>query len=270
VIDFITWSKLTLRPSNISFLLLVLAIVTAVSFLRPRWGRRLLVAVLAGYWFVSTPIGSGLFIAPLVRGYQQLESAADARDARAVVVLGGGIHDLKVLSSVLAYPYETTTLRVFEAARVYRLLDSDEHLVMIASGGITSEGGQTSEASVIADALSRLGVPRERIVIEDSSMTTHEQAIRVTGLLRERGIVRFVIVTSPTHMARSLAAFRAAGADVVPSIAALLPESPRRPGLFVPNDDSFWISDNAFYDYAALVYYWSRGWLTPSRPETPR
>jgi uncharacterized SAM-binding protein YcdF (DUF218 family) len=267
VIDFITWSKGTLRPGNVAFLLGMLSIVAALSYLRPRWGRRLLVALIGAYWFISSPFGSGILIAPLVDSYQPLQSGADAPAARAIVVLGGGIRDFKVMSGALAYPFEATTLRILEGARVYRLLDGSEHPLMVASGGITNVGGESSEASVIADGLTRLGVPREQILTEDRSMTTREQAIEVTGLLRGRGVGRFVIVTNPTHMRRSLASFRALGADVVPSVSALLPERRRIPGLFTPNDDSFAVSDAAIYDYAALGYYWARGWLRPTPPE---
>jgi len=229
VIDFITWSKETIRPGNIALLLGTFSIVAVLLYLRPRWGRRILVALIAAYWFISSPFGSGILVAPLAAGYHPLASAADASGTQAIVVLGGGIRDLKVMSTALAYPFEATTLRILEGARVYHLLDDHEHPTVVASGGISEPGGESAEAIVIADALTRLGVPRERIVLDDQSMTTHEQAIRVTGLLRERGINRFVVVTSPSHMWRSIAVFRAVGADVVPSPSALLPDTPRRP-----------------------------------------
>ena len=64
---------------------------------------------------------------------------------------------------------------------------------------------------------------------------------------------------------RAAAVFRAQEADVVPSITALGPDRLRTPPFFLPNDDSLRASDNAFYDYAGILYYWSKGWLrTPA------
>jgi uncharacterized SAM-binding protein YcdF (DUF218 family) len=94
-------------------------------------------------------------------------------------------------------------------------------------------------------------------------MTTHDEAIIVTRMLRERGIGRFVLVTSPTHMRRSLAAFRAQGADVVGSVAPWLSDAELLPPWFVPNRDSLRESDTAVYDYCGTIYYWLRGWFTP-------
>ena len=115
----------------------------------------------------------------------------------------------------------------------------------------------------MAQALVSLHVPRERIVVEDVSLTTYEQASNVTRLLKSRGIDRFVLVTSPTHMRRSVAAFRAQHADVVPSVAAPSREREWKPPFFMPNEDSFQISRSAVYDYVAIVYYWARGRFTP-------
>jgi uncharacterized SAM-binding protein YcdF (DUF218 family) len=207
-----------------------------------------MVAVVVGYWFVSTPFGSGLLVAPLVRGYSAIESPAQAGSAGAIVVLGGGIRDVQARGNAFAFPHESTVLRVLEAARVFRLLDGRP--LVVASGGFTSAGARTSESAIMADALQRLGVPRDRVVLEEQSLTTREQAVNVTRLLKTRGIPRFVLVTAPTHMSRSVAAFHAQGADVVPSTAALAPADRPTRRFFTPNVDSLQLSDQALYAYA--------------------
>jgi uncharacterized SAM-binding protein YcdF (DUF218 family) len=170
---------------------------------------------------------------------------------------------LKVGSELLAYPRDSTTLRVLEAARVFRLLDGRP--IVVASGGKVSQQ-RTPEGEVIAEALARLRVPRDRIIIEDTSLTTHDQAIVVTRLLKARGVDRFVLVTSPTHMSRSVAVFRAQHADIVPSVAPLIPERSRLRLFFMPNNDSLSVSEEAVHDYAGFVYYWARGWFRPAPP----
>jgi uncharacterized SAM-binding protein YcdF (DUF218 family) len=116
----------------------------------------------------------------------------------------------------------------------------------------------------MAEALIALHVPRDRIEVERLSMTTYQQAFNVTRLLRSRGIDRFVLITSPTHMRRAVAVFRAQHADVVPSVAAPFGEREWKPPFFIPNEDSFQLSRNAVYDYAAITYYWVRGRFRPA------
>ena len=177
-------------------------------------------------------------------------------------MLGGGIEELKAGPLALSYPSESASLRVIEGARVFRLLSGVP--LVVASGGTTIDGQRAAEGNVMAETLVSLHVPRERIVVEEVSMTTYEQASNVTRLLKSRGIDRFVLVTSPTHMRRSAAAFRAQHADVVPSVAAPFREREWKPPFFIPNEDWFQISRNAVYDYVALVYYWARGRFAPA------
>jgi uncharacterized SAM-binding protein YcdF (DUF218 family) len=262
VVSIVEWARASLRLDNISLMLVLMGGGAFLLFVRPRWGRRWIVAVVVGYWFVSTPFGSGLLVAPLVRGYGSIENPVQAGSTGAIVVLGGGIRDVKVRSESVALPHEFTVLRVLEAVRVFRLLEG--RALVVASGGFTSAGRRTSEAAVIADTLVELGVPAERIVLEDQSSRTREQAVNVTRLLKSRGVPSFVLVTSPTHMSRAAAAFRAEGADVVPSVAALAPADLPNRGYFVPNEESLQLSDQALYAYAGIVYYWARGWFSPA------
>jgi uncharacterized SAM-binding protein YcdF (DUF218 family) len=262
VIDIINWAKETLRLGNTAFILAILSVGLVLLFVRPRWGRRWMVAVVVAYWFVSTPLGSTLLVRPLVGGLHSLGDAREAGSVGAIVVLGGGIREMRVGSDSLAYPYDSTTLRVLEAARVFRLLDGRP--LVVASGGTSGPDKRLAEGEVIADALIKLRVPGDRIIIEDMSLTTRDQAILVTRLLKSRGVDRFVLVTSPTHMSRSVAVFRAQHADVVPSLAPLVPERSRPQRSFMPNPSSLSVSDEAIYDYASFVYYWARGWFLPT------
>jgi uncharacterized SAM-binding protein YcdF (DUF218 family) len=265
VTGIITWAKDNLALGNIAVTLVLLTIGAVLLFVRPRWGRRWIVTVVLVYGIASTPFGSTLLITPLVHRFHSIEDPGQAASADAIVVLGGGIRAVKARSEALVYPWDSTSLRALEGARVFQLLGGRP--LVIASGGITNAARKTSEGVLLADALAELNVPRDRIVIDEASLTTHEQAINVTRLLKSRSINRFVLVTSPTHMLRAAAVFRAQHADVIPSITALIPERARTPPFFLPNEDSLQVSDSAFYDYAGVLYYWSKGWLqaTPSQ-----
>lgn len=186
----------------------------------------------------------------------------------AIVVLGGGTEEYSAGSDALMSPSSSTALRTLEAVRVFRLLDGRP--LVVASGGRPRREQRTPEAKVIADALVRLDVPADRVVVESESTNTREQAVAVPRLLASRGIRRFVLVTSPTHMARSARVFRAQDADLVVSTAPLLSDNTRRRRFFVPNEPSFRLSDQAIHEYAGTAYYWARGWFRPADPRGGR
>ena len=241
---------------------LVLALTLGLVLLYVRrtvvWGRRWLTAVILGYWAMATPMGSWLISVPLAYGQHRLASASEAAGAQAVVVLGGGIlsraADGMVIDDVMA-----SGLRVIEGVRVYRLL-GDPWLVV--SGGITQRlQVPRPESAALRRAAVSLGVPPGRVLEDDKSLTTREEAVEIARLLAERHIDRFVLVTSPLHMRRSMAAFQAVGLNPVPSASQLGGDSDDPFWTLLPDRDSLNLSDGAMYEYAAFVYYWSHGWL---------
>jgi uncharacterized SAM-binding protein YcdF (DUF218 family) len=118
---------------------------------------------------------------------------------------------------------------------------------------------------MLSAVLVAAGVPADRMVEESSSKTTWDQARLIPSMLRDRGVDRFVLVTSPVHMRRSLALFRAHGIDAVPSVSPMRSEHLPPPSLIVPNEASLAMSGEALYDYAAWIYYWWNGWLKPEK-----
>ncbi|SDQ05950.1 YdcF family protein [Quadrisphaera sp. DSM 44207] len=120
----------------------------------------------------------------------------------AVVVLGSTLQDGAV-PPVLAS-------RLQRAAAVYReAAAAGRPPLVVASGG---GDGATSEASAMAAALVGLGVPVERLVLEEVSTTTRENLAESAALLARRaGAPRAVVVTSDFHVWRTAALARRAG-----------------------------------------------------------
>jgi uncharacterized SAM-binding protein YcdF (DUF218 family) len=264
VTAIVTWAKEALRISNTPFLVAMLLIGAALLLVWPRWGRRWVISFAIGLWFVSTPLGSGLLAGPLARGFHPIEDRRDASSAGAIVVLGGGIHSYRADPVTFGIPSHETALRIVEGVRVFRLLDSLP--LVVASGGIAVTGQMTAEGDVIAAELGRLQVPSDHIVVDRVSRTTREQAVTITQLLRSQGIGRFVLVTSPTHMWRSVLVFRAQGAEVIPSLAPMGSAALANTRFYVPNGESLLLSDDAVYDASSTVYYWARGWFRQAPP----
>src|SRR5262245_17463478 len=244
-------------------MLAALAIAAIWLWRRPlARGPRLYVAALAlGYWLATTSVGAYVLVTPLTHGITRITSREQAGDAQAVVVLGGGALTARVATKIGGVLTSSSLLRALEAARIVEIVGAP---LVIASGGIPRPDRDVRpESEMLRDQLVKVGVAPGSIVEESQSKTTHEQAVQVASLLRERQIQRIVLVTSPTHMRRSLAVFRAAGLDPVPSIAPVRSDAAPPPPPLLPNIESLDLSDDAVYEYTAFVYYWLRGYLRP-------
>jgi uncharacterized SAM-binding protein YcdF (DUF218 family) len=262
IVDFI---KEQLHPSSPFTMLIVLGVGVAWLFVRPssRWPRRFLLAMLLTYWLISTHTGAMLLVAGLGHGFTALHSREEARGADAVVVLGGGAATYMGGGQVVGVLTTGSIMRALEGARVAKLIGA--RLVVASGGEPRPELQLKPESEMLAAALVAAGVPPDRIVEESTSKTTRDQARLIPAILKARGIDRFVLVTSPVHMGRSLALFRAQGVEPVPSAAPMRSEHLPPPSWILPSVGSLIVSDEALYDYAAWMYYWWKGWLRPAK-----
>jgi uncharacterized SAM-binding protein YcdF (DUF218 family) len=253
--------KGSIRFESPLVIVFVLAVVAVWWWRRPssRGPWRLLVAYLVTLYFVSTPIGASVLVAGLARGTTSIETVPDAKGADAIVVLGGGVQTVSARGEILAQLQSTPSLRILEAMRLYKLL---QPRVVIVSGGIADSRTELRpEAEQMANALALSGIPADRIVIDSEAKSTHDHPRTVGPLLTARHVRQFVIITSPMHMRRSLAVFRAQHFDPVGSTSVLQSEQLASRPLLLPNDDSILLSNQALYEYAAWVMYRWRGWL---------
>jgi uncharacterized SAM-binding protein YcdF (DUF218 family) len=260
--------KLFLVPGSIQFLAIGLVLGVGLLYGGPRlqrWGRRWLTGLLPLYLFLGMPVGADLVAAPLKWRFGSLLSAEQVAGVDTIVVLTTGSLVYKASGFEVDEMGLFTSQNAMETARVYRLLGS---ATVLATGGMVVERLQRSaESEVLADGLVRLGVPRDRILLETRSHNTQEQAENTAEMLRKRGTKRFVLVTDAHHMPRAIATFRALGLDPVPSVAALTYATP--PGIINrlrPSVGAYRLSDHACYEYFAIAYYWSRGLFGLEKP----
>jgi len=256
--------KSLLVPGSTPFL--VLAVIFGVMLLYiPRghaWGRRWLLLIVLLYAALAVPAVSDalqLRHGPPLHG---LASAAEAQGASAIVVLGNGA--LTYTDGVSQVPALTrrTAFNVMEGVRLHALLGRAR---LILSGGIVNpEIQKQSEAELMAETMSRLGVPRPVMELESASRNTYEQSVRVAAMLPKGATL--VLVTTPIHMPRALELFTARGLKAVPSPCRIEygPEPMSASARFVPNFESLRASELALYEYLALANGWARGWLERS------
>lgn len=126
----------------------------------------------------------------------------------------------------------------------------------------------TTLADDMRTFLLQLGLPADAVVSETQSYDTHDHALNLCPLLASQGVSRVLLVTSATHMPRSMAVFRRGcpALEVVPA-----PTDYRRP----VNPDDGWAATalammpspyavvaitEALHEYIGLAYYRLRGW----------
>lgn len=252
--------KQFMRPSSVAFLVLLLAAGAALAFSRrsQRAARWYFLAVLAFYWIGASPIVAERLVLWQGGAYRAILTPAEARGARYVVVLGAGNSTIRAGDLSLNTLPAGAALRVIEGARLYTLLDRP---TIIVSGGITGrDQGARSEADAMRTSLIELGVPADHILLETESRNTREEAAIIARMLPGAARTPIVLVTSPTHMRRSIPVFASNGFDVVPSVAAFKPDHTNERLRWFPNDLSLWLLDTVVYDAAATFYYRLRGW----------
>jgi uncharacterized SAM-binding protein YcdF (DUF218 family) len=251
--------KELLLPGSLPFF--ILALIPGVLLLYWRRGRigRIWVTVLVlFYWLASTPIVAAWLVEATSPELARIDHPEQLGGATAIVLLGAGGYHYESRGEMVSVVTPQAGLRVVEAARIARLLEDP---LIIITGGATFRG--RSEAEILRLSLVDLGIPRDAVVLEHKSLTTYDHPRNVAPMLAARGIKRFVLVTSLTHMRRALLVFRAAGYDPVP--AAPEPFSDFRRWTpterCFPSERALAVSTAVFYDAFGLGYYWIRGWL---------
>ncbi len=196
-------------PTN---LLLGLALLGALAGLAGRrWGGRLalggvVVLVLCGV----LPVGK-LILRPLEDRFPQasLEGPAPA----GIVVLGGPI-DQEIGAARGQVAVTDAATRLTAAVALSRRFPG---VPLVYTGGsnalLSVIGGEAADAKRL---WSDLGVDPARVLIEEASRNTEENARFTRDLVHPEPGQRWILVTSAYHMPRSVGLFRAAGFDVVP------------------------------------------------------
>jgi uncharacterized SAM-binding protein YcdF (DUF218 family) len=250
--------KTTWQPGSSTTKIAAITAGVILLYVKPRWGRAWLTVVTLGYWVLATPLGTSLLARTVASPARPVQAATDAGGATAIVMLAAGSHNVLSEGRQLSFVSHAGALRSIETARVYQLLGNP---LVIVSGGVTDPTpGAAPESDAYRTAIRALGVPGERMVSESESGNTFEEAVVVKRMLRERHIDRFVLVTSPLHMRRSLAVFAAQGLHPVPSPAPIAADRIGRTFALFPNDASLEIGDSVVYEWLATAYYWAQGW----------
>jgi uncharacterized SAM-binding protein YcdF (DUF218 family) len=119
----------------------------------------------------------------------------------------------------------------------------------------------------MAILLDLLGVPRSAILEDPTSLNTRQNAMNVKQIVDREQLPKLILVTSATHMPRSLAIFRRLGMDVSPAPTDfvttdvdrnLTPQA--RLLSLLPEAENLFVTTRSLKEYVGLWVYRLRGW----------
>lgn len=234
-----------------------LAALFGLALLRrkPRLGKTLITLGLVLLLALSMSIVSNALTGALERQYAALPPAAlSDLQVDAIVILGGGRYrkapefggddDIKGL----------TLDRVRYGALAARKSGKP---VLVTGGNPHGEG--SPEGAIMKTVLARdFGVNARWT--EERSENTRENALFSAEILLPQGVRRIALVTHAFHMPRSVAAFEAAGFEVVPAPTVFLAGQVEGSIFdFVPRYEAMRNSGLALHEMIGLVWYRLRG-----------
>jgi uncharacterized SAM-binding protein YcdF (DUF218 family) len=237
-------------PSNILISVGILGVLLmATRFARS--GRRLAVIALvllaiAGW----SPLGNALIL-PLEERFSPWDTSRGA--PAGIICLGGAVDtDVSLVRGEVALNDAAERLTaIAELVRRY----PQAHIVFSGgSGALMSQS--ITEAQLAVRLFESFGIEKSRIILENKSRDTHENARFTKDLVQPRPDEFWLVVTSAHHMPRAIGAFRAVGFRV-----EAFPVDYRTRGAvdllrpFSPLSDGLRRADTAMREWIGLLVY---------------
>ncbi|MBM6580293.1 YdcF family protein [Microvirga sp. BT689] len=198
-------------PSNLLVSLILLGLILALFKRLRTFGIGLsLVFTLATIALGLLPIASYILL-PLEERFPAFRD--DGRPINGIILLGGAVEasDSKARGSLVANESAERVLDTIQLAHRY-----PSARILISGGGGTVFGDGAAEAPVIAEYFRSLGIDPARILVEDRSRTTAENAVYSQELAKPREGERWLLVTSAWHMPRAVGVFEKVGFPIIP------------------------------------------------------
>ena len=178
---------------------------------RRRMGRWLLACCVAALLICGfLPIGA-LLLLPLETRFSPWNP--DTGDPAGIIVLGGGL-DPELAAARGTPAMGSSGARIVVAAELaYRY---PKARLVYVGGNASLRPVALSEADVAEDIFRNLGVREDRVQLERNSRNTDENVRFVVKLVNPKPCERWLLVTSASHIPRSIGLFRKAGFSVEP------------------------------------------------------
>ena len=205
---FFIFSKIlsfTVDPFFWIIILLLLALFAKKKYKRPRYLYSALILVII---FSSSPFYKMVF------DYWKIKRETTYQKFDAGILLGGMI---SLSSTVDNIQFNEHNDRLLNTIELFHKGIIENIIITGASGSLSSD---MKEADILKSFLTRIGIPKEKIIVENQSKNTHENATYTELTCRELEMDKysFLLITSDYHMRRSLSCFKKTGLNITPFV----------------------------------------------------
>lgn len=239
-----------IQPLNLAIFLLLAGLFAALIRRRRLAATAVVLSALVLVVSAWTSLGA-LMLKPLEERFQRPAALPERIDG--IVVLGGGMEGAINLARG-GYELNNGGDRFVEAAVLARRFPDARILLSGGVGAVLLTG--EPDADMAARFLAALGISRERMILENRSRNTAENAEFLKELVEPQPGQSWLLVTSGYHMPRSVGLFRKAGFRVVPWPSDYRTTGKEGIGLFGDNAlDSLETTTTALREWIGLVAY---------------
>ncbi|MCR4322084.1 MAG: YdcF family protein [Candidatus Brocadiaceae bacterium] len=187
----------------------------------------------------------------MIRGLESDFKIPENPQGDVIALLGGGANWAPDLSG-RGFTNNDALGRMITAVRLQKRL----WIPIVVSGGQVFKD-MPSEADIMRRILTDLGVPSDKIIIEDKSRDTIENARYTKKISDAMGFKKVILVTTAHHMKRSVMSFKKAGIEVIPVPANFITWEGKKYGWesYLPDVSALRNAGSAVHEYLGLVFY---------------
>jgi uncharacterized SAM-binding protein YcdF (DUF218 family) len=239
------------RPNT--FMLFLACLGTLLLVFGRRWGRW--PALLGLGWFAAvllTPLPAWLTL-PLEDRFPRPEAPARVDG---VIVLGGAVEQALTVSRGIP-ALNGAAERMTETLALARRFP--EARIAFTGGSPGLAPGEMTEADVARQLFTALGLEGPRVIFEAESRNTWENATLSRAAVRPQPGETWLLVTSASHMPRSVGCFRRAGWTVTPWPVNYSTQPGARGWFDPPFSFRLGQAEWAVREYVGLLAYWLLG-----------
>ncbi len=239
-----------LMPLPLCAILLLIALIAMMN-------KRSRIATIAGsfslliFLISSTPFFPDYALKKIESKYPQYDLSVAVDH---IVVLGCAHTNIASLP-ITSQLYPCSLIRATEALRLFKF---NPDATIIVSGAAFAQ--EFSNAEMNKQLLISLGVPGERIIISTDSRDTEEEAQNLSEMLSDQ---TFALVTSASHMPRSMRLFKQYGLNPIAAPTEhLVRYNGTRPVVnFLPNSKNIHKAERWWYETLGQSWLTIKSWF---------
>ena len=251
VLSKILWALV--NPGNLLLLLLILGAVLLWTRWR-RFGRWLVAFSTVAFLILAVlPLGKWAFgvlenrFPPLV----QLPERVDG------IIVAGGIVDPVTSKDRGQLSINGAVERVYEMAVLSRRYPKARLVFSGGSGSLLYQ--EHKEAKAVVPLLRQLGVDSKRVIFEDQSRNTAENAVFSSQIVQPKKGETWILITSAFHMPRTVGSFRKVGWDVTPYPVDYNTRKAKTLPVHFNFAGGVGSLGGAIHEFLGLLFYWLDG-----------